>query len=321
MQRSRRECLDDLLEFVGESPADTKARNIAEKLFNLAVERIWGAHAWTDFQSPAPYRLTLVVNQRKYALPDYFGRLGPGGIRNLTRMGPPINPIQPHQLPDDAETDNEQPGKPRAVVFAGTVGVQVQPVSSGEALEVVSDDAADVDIEVTVEGDNTSGQWTRRRVTLNGTTPVAVGTWSYVDGFGKAYRFGTTPATELTSSRGIVTLRKSPAGATLQTLFAEESAHEHKVISVYPKPDAADVLAIPVIRRPKRMLYDADPTPADWWPALFEEMHIRWQVQGGDLSEQAAAMMPRPALKQLIENDNLTKMQIQRRGFGGHAIV
>ena len=38
----------------------------------------------------------------------------------------------------------------------------------------------------------------------------------------------------------------------------QESAKEHNVLTVYPTPASADVLAVPIIRRPKRLLHDAD---------------------------------------------------------------
>lgn len=309
MQKTRRELLDDFVQFMGESE-DVEARNTAERVLNRAVLGIWLKHAFQEFRSPVPFELTCVVNQMRYALPDYFGRVGPGHhLRNLTRGGRPIAPRQAGDLAGDfpsTGTTSEQASSPIAYEVAGVCGVHTQPASTGQALEVVSSDAADTDVVVAIAGDDSFGRWTRNQVTLTGTTAVAIGTWAFVDEFGKAYPASVTPATELTSSRGTVTLRRVSDAAELQRLFPQESAHEHAVLALYPKPNAADVIAIPVIRKPKRLFQDADVLPWTWEAAIWEAMTIEWGVNTGEIPKVQAGSVPRPALVDLICYDNET---------------
>lgn len=322
MHQSRRELLDDFVQFMGET-ADDEARNIAERLLNRALTTIWLKHPFAAFRSPVPFELTLTVNQIRYALPDYYGRVvPPGALRNLTRTGAPIWPRQPGDLAIDyprSGTTEEVAGYPRSYEIAGVCGVHTQPASTGEALEVLSGDPNDTDVVVAISGDDATGRWTRNQVTLNGTVPVAIGTWTFVDELAKAYRATATPATELTSSRGSVTLRKITGAVELQKLFTQESAKEHAVLAVYPKPVSADTLAIPILRRPKRLFQDADALPDLWQPALWEEMSIEWGVNCGDIPRQQAGVIPRPALIDLVAFDNETTRSGASRTvpFGG----
>jgi hypothetical protein len=73
---------------------------------------------------------------------------------------------------------------------------------------------------------------------------------------------------------------------------------------VYPKPSSADTIAIPVIRRPKRLFHDADPVPDLWEPALLEEFGLQWAVNRGDMSIAQANESPHPALIDLIAHEN-----------------
>jgi hypothetical protein len=306
MHRARREAIDEFLAHVGELQ-DDEARNLAEMTLNRAIETIALKRTWRDLQSPAPIELTLTVDQRSYALPDFFAKVGPGLIRNLSRRGLEITETTQEELQSyrpEAGTTFETAGAPDLLVIAGVCGVHTQPASTGDALEVVSDSAADIStkVKVSIEGDDANGRHRRREFTLNGLTPVAVGTWRWVDTFGKSYIAGQTPTTEYTSSAGSVILRKVTGAVELQYLFPEESSHEHRVITFSPKPATADVIAIPCIRRPKRLIYDGDPLPADWWPAIFEEMEAGWRSNTGEAG--SAASLPRPALRDLVEWEN-----------------
>jgi hypothetical protein len=306
MQQTRREILDDFLQFVGESE-DSDARNVAERLLNKAVTAIWLKHPWSVFRLPQPLQVTQVVNQARYSLPDMFGRVGPGEVRNITR-GVRLEPLRAgdrERFFPYSGTSLEVAAQSFTYDIAGMSGVATQPASTGEALEVVSDDNADVDVKVAIAGQDSSHRWFRKQVTLMGTTAVAIGTWAFIDEFGKAYVSGTTPATELTSSRGTVTLRKASDHVTeLQSLFSQESSREHAIFTLYPMPSAADVLAIPVIRKPKRLLYDADVIPELWEPAVWEELLINWQVNRGVIDAIVASQAPRPLLVDLIAHEN-----------------
>lgn len=309
MHKSRRELLDDIVAFMGESN-DTAARDIAERLLNRCFTTIWLKHPWRQFRSPVPFQLTLTVDQARYALPDYFGRVGPGKVRNLTRGGWPLDALADgdtdRRYPQAGTTD-ETSGPPEAYELAGVCGVATQPAVTGEALEVVSTDGSDTDVVVAISGDDADGKWTRNQVTLSGTTAVAIGTWSFVDEFAKAYVASATPATELTSSRGTVTLRKVSGATPLQTLFSLESAKEHTILTLFPPPSAADTLAIPILRRPKRLYHDADPVPDLWEPVLWEEIGIQWKVNTGEMSLAEALTLPRPAYVDLVAFDNASQ--------------
>lgn len=318
MQKTRRELLDDFLLFVGE-PEDDDARNVAERLLNLSLTSIWLKQPWRHFRSPVPFQITLTASQARYSLPDYFGRVGPGEMRNVTKARPvrQVPEGQVDRLFPNAGTSYEIAGEVSHFEILGVSGVHTQPAVAGDELEVVSSSADDTDVVVAIAGDDSSGRWTRNQVTLNGTTAVPIGTWSFVDELGKAYRASATPATELTSSRGTITLRKTSGQAELQKLFAQESAKEHQILRVYPKPSAADVLALPIIRKPKRLFNDADVLPDLWEPAVWEELLLNWQVNRGELTQADAMQAPRPAYIDLLAFENATKARPQATGYRG----
>jgi len=250
-------------------------------------------------------------------------------VRNLTK-GTELYPLDTtdaqHVFPS-AGTSLEVAGDPGYYEIGGTVGVLRQPLVTGQAVEVVSDSALDFEgsggggggaggapVYASTEGADANGNERRVRVSLNGLTPVLVGTFSYIDSVGKSYPNGVEPPTELTSSAGTVTWR-IVGGASLQTLFPEESGREHRVLTLYPKPSAADVIAIPVLRRPKRLLFDADTLPNDWWEAIFEEMVIAWRQNTGELALDAN--IPRPHLLDLVSFDNMDGPQRRVKPWRG----
>jgi hypothetical protein len=67
------------------------------------------------------------------------------------------------------------------------------------------------------------------------------------------------------------------------------------------------------MRRPPRLLFDADPMPADWWNAIFEDLTIQWRVNRGEFRDPSDA--PRPELLDLICADNANKPRPVRRPF------
>lgn len=320
MQHTRRELLDEFLRHVGDT-GDSAARDKAEDYLNRAVRTIWMAHAFKDHRLPSPVQLTTVANQRTYPLPPYFGRVAPQTttLRNLStgaRIALRNQEAVEAEFPEMG-TALEQAGVPFLAFLSAPVGVRVQPTGT-EALEVVSSSAADTDVVVLLEGVNSAGEWDETQVTLNGTTPVALGSWqSPLLTFSKAYVATATPATEGTSSRGTVTLRVASAGATRQILLPEESAREFPSLTVYPKPaTSGEVLAIPTIRAPKRLLYDADEVPRYWSDAVLEEMEALWRAGAGEAG--SAADLPKPHLIRLVAFDNTSTSPdpIVKRPFG-----
>lgn len=321
MHISRREFLDNFLGFMGES-GDTEAYALATQELNRAIGRIAAKHPWSVFRYAQQHRLTLVANQSRYALPDWAKDIGPDdrAVRSLTQLGQPLRRFRDGLMADaypEIGTSAEVAGTPIAFEVAGVTGVTTQPSSAGEAVEAVSSSATDTDVEVVVAGLDANGNYARAQATLNGTTAVAVGTFSYIDDFGKSYDAASTPATALTSSRGSVTLRTVAGPTTLQTLLSQESAQQHLVLTLYPKPSAADTLLLPLQRRPKRLLYDADVLPDGWEPALFEDMVVQWQVNRGQLSPVTASQSPRPALRDLVEQDVLARGASRTQPYGG----
>lgn len=317
MQRTRKEAIDEFLAHTGER-GDPKARDLAERALNRVIEAIWLRHPWVDYQSPSPLELTLVPQQRSYALPDYFGRVGPGDVRNLTR-GRRLLPTTRKRLDEEMPhqgTSFEVQGVPSRWLLEGTVGVETQPTTP-TTLEAVSSDTSDVDVRVMVQGDDQDGRWNRTEVVLNGTTPMSLGVWSYVDSFSKGY--SGTPPTEGTTSRGTVTLRLAGGGATMQVLRPFESAKEHRVFTVVPVPLYADVLAIPVLRRPKRLMLDSDPVPGDWWPAIFRGMVLQHRDNSGEMTVFPEGNLRQvwPELVTLLEHDNRQAPRRVVRPWGG----
>lgn len=311
MQISRRAFLDDFLAYVNE-PGDAIARDMAERMLIRVVEAIWLKRSWRQFLMPDAYEFSTVAGTRAYALPDYFGRVSSLNrtLRNLT-TGIALAPIDRSDL--EAQDPNqgtslETPGTPGIYLIAGTAGVHNQPAAAGESLEVLSSSAADVAVRVYIEGLNTAGQWTRNQVTLNGTTPVDLGSWKTIQAFGKAYPEGTTATTELTSSEGSVTLRTTAAATELQLLLAEESAREVQTLTVYPVPDGVYRIAVPILRIPEALTKDAAPLPSLWTNAVFEKMVISWRAGAKDgLTIDTADVWP--ALIDLVCHENAQQAQ------------
>lgn len=318
MQHARGEALNEFLGHVGELD-DPASLRLAQHALNRAMTVLWLKRDWRVFQSPAPFEMACVVGQRSYALPDYFGRISKAGqIRNLSRGGCRLDPLPAGVLEREfpwAGTSREVAGPPRFYDLAGVVGVQAQPLPTGEALELVSDNTGDTTVMVSLAGTDGTGTWRRAAYQLTGTTPVTAGTWTYLDEMGKGYPPATAPTTGLTSA-GNVTLRVVSGARVLQSLTPLESAREHQVITLVPKPAAPDVLALPLIRRVKKLAYDSDPLPADWWPALMEELTATWRDNTGEAG--TAAAFPRPMLADLISLENVSGPRQTIRPFGGY---
>jgi hypothetical protein len=322
MHLTRREFLENFLGFVGEL-GDTTAYDLAAQELNRAITRLGNKHPWRVLRYSQPYQLQLVINQSRYPLEDWVADVGPGdqAIRNLSRNGQPIRRLRDgellHVFPT-AGSSFEVAGVPAAYELVGVCGAAAQPSTVGEAIEVLSDNAADGnDIVATVTGQDVNNDWVRSQVQLNGVVPVGLGTLKWIDELAKAYVATATPVTKLTSSRGNITFRTTAAQTLLQKLFPQESAREHPVLTVYPKPSAADVLAIPVMRKPKRLFHDSDPIPDAWEPALQEDLVLQWKVNRGELSPDSVARAPRPCLRDLIETDNLQRGAGRTAPYGG----
>jgi hypothetical protein len=313
MLTTRREFLDDFLSHVN-GTGDAEARNQAERLINRVIETIWLKRTWRAFHMPDAYEFSTVANTRTYALPDYFGRVASkdGHIRDLTTPRPvlPIELSELQALDPNQGTSLEAAGAPVRYAIAGSAFVHTQPSSSGDALEVVSDSASDVTVRAYIEGIR-DGQWDRNQVTLNGTTPVAIGTWSKVLKFGKSYPDGTDATTELTTSEGTVTLRKVTGATELQKLLPAESAREVQTLLLYPVPDSVYSMAISIIRAPERLYRDADPIPNMWTNAIFEKMVISWRSADGD-GRNIDIADTWPALVDLICFENSQAAQTHR---------
>lgn len=321
MIETRRELLDLFQARTG-TVGDASARNEAELRLNLALDRVWRRMAWSQFLSPTPYQFTTVAGTRAYVLPAYFGRVASvgGRIRNLSRPSwllPISNDELTEQYPE-AGTAFEVAGCPQRYVLAGTCGVHTQPSSAGEACEAVSSSAADIVVRVVVEGLNAAGIETRTETILTGETAVDVGTWSKIIAFAKAYPDGTTPTSEHTSSQGTVTLRTTSGLTELQALLPDESARELQTIVLQPTPNAADTIAVPFLRRPRPLRYDADTVPQDWDDALLEAMLIDWRVDDGDVTLDAGIVTPRLDELVVLENSKMAQSRRERMPFGGY---
>jgi len=316
---TRREALDWFLGRVGEL-GDVVARNRAERSLTTAIDSIWMRRQWTDFTPALPLSLTLTAGRTDYPLPSQVGRVRTDApVINATLGGRPLDVLHADDfraLYSEAGTavDTLQ-GPPRLVALGGVVGVHTQPSTAGEALNVVSTSAADTAVRVTIEGEDASGVEQRVSVLLQGTSQVALGTFRSVSTFAKAYTLPTEPTTELTSSAGSVILRTTAASTVLQTLLPDETAREHRVLTVFPTPDAAYVLHVPYLRRPRRLLYDSDPLPMDWDNAVLEEMLIEWRVGTGEVAHDNG--VARPKFLELLAFDIGNGPPRQRRPFSG----
>lgn len=319
-QYSFRELLDTFLDWKG-NKGDVDQRATAVLLANRAYMSVWMQHPFNDHRFLSPLQITTVASQRVYPLPPYFGRIPPRvtTLNNLSTGGQlrvlSLDDLQ-REYPVTG-TSLEAAAVSRWAAIGGPVGVTVQPSSAGQALEVVSSAAADTDIRVLVEGLDSNSMYNETQVTLNGVTAVAIGTWKDpIINFSKAYPNGTEPATAGTSSRGTVTLRTVSGASTLQQLLPEESAREFPSLVLYPKPvTAGEVIAIPALRAPKRLLYDADEIPKFWSEALLERMKELSQVSdGASLGDRA---MAGPEVVKLVSLDNAMQAPMRTRGFRG----
>lgn len=320
-QESRRELVDRFLRYMGESRSDPVALALANDLVAVAVRTIWLAHPFTDFVLAVDPTITLVAGQAFYTLPTSFGRIAKkdGCLRNLTTGGKlfPITPINLEERhPEVGSVMDTGRNSPTHYTLSGRVGVTSQVLSTGEALEVVSTDAADLDVVLEIEGLYSDGEWRTLQVTLNGTTAVPLNTWLYVQTVGKAATVALT--TPLTSSRGDVVVRRVAGATTIVRLLPVEASRELMQLRFWPTPDAAATIAVPTLRLPRRIYQDADPLPQMWGDAIFEDMQIEWRKQGGELYDSEAAALPRPKLLQLIGWDNELKPAARpwKRAFG-----
>lgn len=320
MNLSRREIVDEFLTWRN-AINDPGQRKLAETLLNRAYMDVWLAHPWNDHRLPSVIQITTVAGQREYALPQYFGSL-PIQVETLTNLstGRPIALRTLDQIQQEHPTSGttlETSGDPVRACISGQVGVTVQPAAGGQALEVLSTDANDIDVRVLVEGVNSQGDWDAAQVILTGVTPVALGTWqSPLVNFAKAYDADTEPPTPMTSSRGAVTLRVAAAGATLQKLLPAESAREFPSLVLSPKPQAAgQIIGVPAIRAPKRLIHDADEVPKFWGSAILERM---WQFWGSASGENDTFITKGPQLVTLVSFDNQSAVgRMRRRPFLG----
>lgn len=316
MESSRSEMLNDLLDYVGHA-GDEGARSTMARIFNRVLERIWMHRPWSCLLQPMPYQLTTNNTTVLYPLPGNFGRITgiDGQLRNLTTLRwirPTTRPTLEQRVPG-LDTSVELAGQPILYELAGTMPVNVQPATTGQALEVVSDNAADTTVVVEIEGfqiANGVTSWTQTQVTLTGTAAVALGTWTEIDAFGKAYPDGATIPTDLTSSVGNVILRLAGAGAELQRLLPQESAREVRVLRFYPKPDGPYVITVPYLRNLQRVYRDAAPLPEHWDVATFEGCVLAWNSQAGITPGEPPAIWP--ALTELVILENSMAAQMQR---------
>jgi hypothetical protein len=313
VQASRRELLDDFLDFVGES-TDANARNTAERLLNRALHTIWMKHPWRQFLMPMPLEVRTVVGQRSYALPPHFGRVWGGNVRNLTRDGAPLTGLAPDVLEKrfpDAGTSREVPGQTECYTVSGTCGVDVL-LPAPTALMVESTSGSDAGtVVVTIEGPDVNGRWRRQSITLFGQAqlpvPVDVIPWL----FGKAMAGAAKPTTELTSSVGTVLLKRLVGAEMVASLLPTESAVEHQVLTLYPSPSMPDErIVVPYLRALTRVLYDSDPIPRDWQDAVFEEMTIQWRVNTGEMSVDTMNMV-RPKFLDLLAYEQADRFGVR----------
>jgi hypothetical protein len=316
LSQTRKEFLDDFLNFVAE-PDDDDARNVAERLLNQAVDSIYMRHPFRQFRAPNAFEITTVANTRSYALPSWFGRLLPRTPAfNLTRQSQlePLDEIAAKAADPTIGTSVETVGAPQGFFIGGTSALDTEVSTSGTALEAISDNASDTDIVLSIEGMDSTGRQKRAKIQLTGTIAVAIGTWKPpVMRVGKSYPEGSTPATEFTSSRGTVTIRAAGAGATYLTLPADEGSAEHLMVSLVHVPDSVYTIALPYLQAPRRLMYDSDPLPQWWGPALFERMTHLWRVNTGEIPTVEG--LPTPEFVNLVAFDNAMGPPPQKRAY------
>lgn len=315
MLQTRRDLLEHFLKRIGAFGDDDAAAQ-AGAMLNVALATVAGAHPWRSLISTDVYTFSTVSGTNRYALPPWFGRVSSvdGRIRNLTN-GDELWPTDIDTLngdyPEMGISGLDTPGRPAQYALGGTMGVHTAPSSSGDALEVLSSSASDTAVVVTVEGKNSSDQWTRTQVTLTGTSPVSIGTWKWVQRVSKAYQTGVDPATAGLSSVGNVTLRKVTGSTELQLLLPDESARELSTIVLHATPDGVYAISVPCLLAVRPLVNDADMVPKGFGPAVLEELTIQWKIDDGEIKVDSQDI-PRPALLNLKMQDNADAAQFMR---------
>jgi hypothetical protein len=196
------------------------------------------------------------------------------------------------------------------------VGVALQPPAGDEALQVVSSSAADTAVRVQVSGYDLNGVYLRREVVLTGAASVALGSWSAIESFSKAYPAGVDPTTPGTSSEGTVELQTAVGAVALQTLLPSEDARQLQTLVLSPTPASVWTISVPIYRKPLALIYDAEALPEHWENAVWEELHIQWLVNTGEMTVDTASASIRPALIDLIAWENLSQPPTRTRPFG-----
>ncbi len=308
MQMTRREILDTVLRRAGEL-GDSVARNRAESELDLALTDLWISQPWRSLVMD--HEFDTVASQGAYALPYWFGRFpleGANGpiIRNLSRGGEEIAIVERSeavQLHTRIDADDEVAGEVVMAYLDGVSGVTTQPLAAGSAIEVVSDSTDDVAVRATVEGYDASGVAQITEVELNGTTAVAMGTWSKVWNFSKGYPTGTAPATEHLSSVGTVTLQYVGSTA-MQALLPWQSAQDHARLRLVRMPvRTGDTLSVPMIRTIQAMRYGSQELPRFWGPVVLDMVMAGWR--SGDRTKRGSDQLEQlGSYRNLVAFDN-----------------
>ena len=93
--------------------------------------------------------------------------------------------------------------------------VDFTPIAANDDIEVVSDNVGDISQDCTIEVRKLDGSVDTELVTLNGTTPVVFATLGVIERILKC--------TLSAAATGIVTLQRSPSGATIRDIPAGET--------------------------------------------------------------------------------------------------
>jgi hypothetical protein len=194
--------------------------------------------------------LTLTATQAVYGVAMSMHKMV--GVTDVTNNHP-VQATTMEQL-DLHDPDRSDTGAVWQYALMGIFGVQTQP-SSASTLSIVSSSASDTSV-VRVRGVTSNNVIETEAVTLTGTTPVAT-TLSYTT----VYDFSKTAATV-----GRLTATSNSGAITNVVMPAEDLSMEFQHLRVWRTPDAADVLRLRYLRRPRALVnpQDAPDVPQRW---------------------------------------------------------
>lgn len=216
---------------------DTAARNRAKEAIRRRYRMIWDSQNWRESETVATIAIT--ASQQQVIVPHLLERVKAA----RWDQDQVVYPTEIGALFEEDPAVFERTGTPIRFSELSSVATLVAP--GGKAITVVSDDATDTGIEISVRGevDDIEDQ---EKIAVNGTT-VATGTklWDTLLSIGKPETYGNLTI-------------KNTDGTTLVTLWPLERGRQHVRLWLHETPQDAKSLLLLGKRRLRDLWNDED---------------------------------------------------------------